>query len=82
MKKLAAYNRLIAYQGGQRSRGSEINVLALAGRARERSASPRSYVEPRFDPLPLQPLLTRFALPILVYAGTTQVSVIAKMGAF
>ena len=51
LKKLAAYNRLIAYPKREEPKGFG-NHCARPCR-NKRSAQPRSYVEPQFDPLPV-----------------------------
>ena len=78
LKRLVAYNRLVAYPRGAEPKGSGDHCNRPC--RKKRSASPRSYVEPQFDPLPLQSLLTRFEFPVLIYAGTTQATIIAEMG--
>ena len=80
LKKLAAYNRLIAYPRRAEPKGFRDHCARPC--RKKRSASPRSYVEPQFDPFPLQSLLARFAFPVLVYAGTTQATIISKVGLF
>ena len=57
-------------------------TASVSGRStcRKKVSIPRSYAEPQFDPLPLQSLLTRFEFPVLIYAGTTQATIIAEMG--
>ena len=57
-KKLAAYKRLIAYPRRAEPKMFEDHGARLC--RKKRSASPRScdYVEPQFDPYPLQSLLT------------------------
>ena len=77
LKKFAAYNRFIAYP--RRAEPKRFEDHCARPCRKKRSAQPRYYVEPQFDPTPLQSLLTRFAFPVLVYAGATQATI---MGAF